>query len=218
MVNFGKLLESIATLLWPVLFAIVVFASRDTIREIFASAKSRKFTIKVAGQELTMEEANDQQTRLVADVQSRLLAVEKRIEALHPGQLFEPTAIVGQSPVRSILWVDDNPKNNATLVQHLSERGIKVVTADSTSDGLSKFSAGRFDRIITDMGRTERGDYNPTAGVDLIKAIRERDPAIPIIVYCSWRAAQQHMTETLAAGAKVVTSSPTSVIDALELG
>jgi alkaline phosphatase len=55
--QFGTLLQGLASLAWPIIFALILLGFRDSIKEVLSSAKSRKFTIKVAGNELTMEEA-----------------------------------------------------------------------------------------------------------------------------------------------------------------
>ncbi len=53
-----KLIQAIATALWPVIVIILVLKFRPAITAIVESAKSRRFTLKIGGQELTMEEAN----------------------------------------------------------------------------------------------------------------------------------------------------------------
>jgi CheY-like chemotaxis protein len=164
-----------------------------------------------------MEEVNDQQAQLVTDVQTRLLVLEKRMEELQPGHPSEPRTVAVPPPVRSILWVDDNPRNNAILSQRFSELGIQVVTALSTASAIAECNRQRYDRIITDMGRKEGGAYNSTAGLDLIRQIRALEPAIPIVVYCSAGAARRYRGEALAAGAIEITASPTTLIDALNI-
>ena len=54
--------------------------------------------------------------------------------------------------MNSILWVDDNPKNNSFLVERLSKLGIQVTQVLSTAEAISLLSSMSFDRIISDMG------------------------------------------------------------------
>ena len=75
----------------------------------------------------------------------------------------------------------------------------------------------KFDRIITDMGRAESGRFNSTAGIDLIRKIREKDKEIPIIVSCSKDAVRKYADEALTAGANAITSSPSVVLSSLNL-
>jgi hypothetical protein len=45
MEQFGTLLQGLASLAWPIIFALILLGFRDSIKEVLSSAKSRKFTI-----------------------------------------------------------------------------------------------------------------------------------------------------------------------------
>lgn len=60
MESLAKLLSAIATLAWPVAFAYALFRFAAPLKKLIESAHERKFTIKVAGNELTMEEVSEQ--------------------------------------------------------------------------------------------------------------------------------------------------------------
>lgn len=117
---------------------------------------------------------------------------------------------------RAILWVDDNPTNNSFLVERLNRQGARVVTAQSTSEALDLFQRQAFHHIVTDMGRVEGRRYNQRAGLDLIRAIRTHDTAVPIAVYCSARGARVYSAEALEAGATLVTDNSQTLLHALE--
>jgi PleD family two-component response regulator len=74
----------------------------------------------------------------------------------HPsasGKGQDTTPAISSGPrVNSILWVDDNPKNNSFLVERLSKLGIQVTQVLSTAEAISLLSSMSFDRIISDMG------------------------------------------------------------------
>src|SRR6266545_3666210 len=91
------------------------------------------------------------------------------------------------SSVASVLWVDDFPKNNSYFVEQLTNLGIKVDLALTTSEGLSLFGRRKYSCVISDMGRHEDDAENSDAGLDLLKAIRERNAQIPFIIFCSSR-------------------------------
>jgi hypothetical protein len=88
------------------------------------SARGRKFTIKVAGNELTMEEASEQQRVILSDLQAKLVELEKRLGS-GLATLQNPISAPPTSSKR-ILWVDDRPKNNSFFVASLEERGVRV--------------------------------------------------------------------------------------------
>lgn len=109
-----------------------------------------------------------------------------------------------------ILWVDDNPSNNAAIVQALTDLNIRVDLALSTTEALERMKLTRYGLVISDLGRREGGEQNEAAGLDLIRAIRESDPQTPITIYAGWRG-MRNRDDLLAAGATVVTSTPSVV-------
>lgn len=53
--DLAKLISALASLAWPLVAAVLLFNLYNPIRTLVESALKRKFTIKVAGNELTME-------------------------------------------------------------------------------------------------------------------------------------------------------------------
>lgn len=119
--------------------------------------------------------------------------------------------------IASVLWVDDNPKNNSFFIEQLENAGVRVDLALSTQDGLRKFHKHRYSVVLSDMGRYEDGGNNPHAGLNLVKAVRAADPAVPLFIFCSARAAEQYGPEALRLGATSVNSSSTELYAALKL-
>ena len=120
---------------------------------------------------------------------------------------------VGQGSIAPILWVDDVPDNNQALIAALRSLDIEVVLARSTEEGLRIFDRRSFGLVITDLGRQEGDRYNDTAGLDLIKAIHEKDPSVPILVFGTHRASTMK-DELIAAGATLVTSRASTLLEA----
>jgi CheY-like chemotaxis protein len=81
--------------------------------------------------------------------------------------------------VRQVLWVDDNPDNNDAERQYLTQLGIRVDLATSTSKALDRMQRQRYDLVLSDI---QRG-WNPWAGLQLLKKIRSEYPGIPVIFY-----------------------------------
>lgn len=218
MSDIAKLLEAIGVLAWPAIIILLILMFRPAIAGLIESAKSRKFTLKLGGQELTMEEASEQQRKLIADLQAQVLEIKKSIEGIAPAAPETPEKAAPQMPpaVTSVLWVDDQPKNNSYFVQQLVDRGVNVELAMSTAEGLRMFDKKTYGVVISDMGRTEDGTYKPTAGLELLKVIRERNKTTPFIIYSSSRGEREHRKAAIKLGATTLTTSPTEMFGLLQ--
>jgi CheY-like chemotaxis protein len=75
-----------------------------------------------------------------------------------------------------ILLVDDNVNGLKARKTVLEELGYKIETATGGDDALELFGRQKFDLVITDY-KMSRMD-----GLELIRILRERTPAIPIIL------------------------------------
>lgn len=211
MESAAHLLTALASLAWPVVFAVMLYVFFEPIKRLIESARGRKFTIKVAGNELTMEEASEQQRVIVSDIQLKLAELEKRLTL----NSHEPLLLAG-TPSRSskrVLWVDDRPKNNSFLVASLEERGAKVDIALSTEDGVEKFKSGQYDIVISDMGRPE----GERAGIDLAKKVKSLNSNTPFFIFCGNWAARNLKEEAVQAGVTNITSSGTTLLSLLPL-
>ncbi|WP_437318751.1 response regulator [Sorangium sp. So ce385] len=218
MEHIPKLVEGLATLLWPIVALFVVVRFQPVLAELIQSAKSRRFTVKVAGNELTMEEVREQQSSLLAELQERLTAVERQLKATEVAHAdgVNDIAPPPRKKTGAILWVDDNPRNNSLLAEMLMRKGKKVDVATSTDRGLELLSRCAYDVVITDMSRLEQGRYVEDAGLVLTRAIRSKNEDIPVVVFCSEAKAQKYHKEALAAGAKVITTSSVDLLGAVE--
>lgn len=212
MQDFAALVSALASLAWPVVAVFLLVWLRGPVGELIASAKQRKFKIVLAGNELSMEEAAQQQSQVVLDLQTKLAELEKRLGP-PPEAAAAPMAArtVAPARVRRVLWVDDIPRNNSYLIAALQERGVEVDTALSTDEGLAKFAAQRYDVVVTDMGRAE----GRTAGIDLVRRLRALGTQVPLYIYCSVDSAKRWRDEALQAGASDITASGTSLLGVL---
>ena len=217
MTDFAKILEGISALLWPCIVILLVFLFKPAVAALIESAKSRKFSLKIGGQELTMEEANAQQRTLIADLQTQVLEIQKKIGGISQSKTKQhATKTRGIDQRARILWVDDQPKNNSYFVQQLSDKGFSIDLALSTSEGLRRFDREKYSIIISDMGRTEEGSYKVTAGLELLKNIRAQSLEIPFIIFCTSRKSREHSSEAKALGVTSITSSPTELMGIIQ--
>jgi len=102
-----------------------------------------------------------------------------------------------------VLWVDDDPSNNAKQVGILAERGVRVTTAVSTAEALERYDPAAHDLVVSDMGRSEGAnrEYVPRAGLDLLRRLRARQPDVAVVFYTTARAADLYGPDARAAGA-----------------
>lgn len=212
----GNFLNGLAALAWPALVFFILWRFADPIRSVIESAKRRKFTIKVGENELTMEEVTEQQRRIINDLQKQvaLLPTANVLSAQSLGAELGPETT---PEALSVLWVDDNPRNNAYEISQLQDMGVIVTTALTTFEALDLFGENKFDRIISDMARKEEGSTRGKAGIELARRIRELDSDVPIIIYCGVRGARALRQEALDAGVNEITSSPTTLLRSLNL-
>ncbi|QBE66749.1 response regulator [Pseudoduganella lutea] len=179
--------------------------------------KSQNISVQLdSGQEIELGALSRLQQRTLDDVQQTLAG----IVSTAPGGVSEEAANASREhnilhPKR-VLWVDDRPENNTLQVEQLNRSGIAITLALSTDEALQQLDHETFNAVITDMHRYENGKNVDDAGVQLIRAAREKFPDLAILVYCSGRAAEQHGGAARAAGARFVTASATRLIAVLK--
>jgi len=159
-----------------------------------------------------MEEANLQQSNLIDDLQTQLLELRKKVE----GFRVSPEAALVETPpnapmASAVLWVDDTPKNNSYLIEMLQKRGYRVDLATSTKDGLGKADQNSYRLIVSDMGRTEDGNYHGDAGIVLLEELNKRGSKVPFVVFCSSQGVRRFRERVKALGGRAITSSTTEL-------
>ncbi len=234
MENFATLLDSLATLLWPLIVIFILFIFRKSVESLINSAANgRKFSVRIGEMELSMDELSKQQAMMIADLQKRVNELQKKVDsgtavletALEEAPLTENMGrdlVKMAAPsdedfevdddISSILWVDDQPKNNALLIDSLRKQGVKVIPAQSTQEALELFKETPFNCVISDSCRQEGKILeNCEAGVQLARKLREINHKMPIYIYTD-KANPQLKQKAESAGATAVTSSPSELM------
>ena len=117
--------------------------------------------------------------------------------------------------ISDILWVDDNPKNNAFLIDSLNHQGVKVSTAKDTREALDRFSHGSFNCVISDSCRHNGEEMeNCQAGFELASLIREKDDDIRIYIYTD-KVDEKMKKKAHKVGANAITASPSELLKLL---
>jgi CheY-like chemotaxis protein len=226
----ARIIEAIGSLLWPLLVAVllirVVPHIPGMVADLRRAMRTRGFTVKVGGVELSVEEATEQLRRQITDLQDHMasqLAAQTRpapagppaSPGAPPGAQAPDTAVPGAERA-TILWVDDNPDANALELAKLREDGLEVLVARSTAEAMDVLSLRRGVRaVVTDLGRSEDGEFRSHAGLALLRQLKEAEQDQPVLVYTSTRRAELDRQDALDAGATTVTASPTELFAAV---
>ena len=206
-----------------VYFTMVGFLGTYLMTRIYlAQAFSRadwgtQNTTIVGGQELTQEDLIEKLRLRLDDVQQNVIKVQTEAENLTTVDMTDERIVLGNKPkVRSILWVDDHPKNNSLDIETLEKRGIEVVLSFTTDSALKKLASRTFDRIISDMTRRMNNKYEEKAGINLLQILRDEGNTTPFLIYCTENSVNKYKQEAMEAGATTITSSSTELMKALQ--
>ena len=78
----SETISAIASLLWPLIVLAVLVLFRGPLTRLIRSTEARDFTIKIAGQEVSVGELHRQQMDMVTDLADQIAALRKEIDAL----------------------------------------------------------------------------------------------------------------------------------------
>jgi CheY-like chemotaxis protein len=223
----ARIIEAIASLLWPLLVAVLLVRVLPHIPSLVAdlrrAMRTRAFTVKIGGTELSVEEATEQLRRQVTDLQTHMAV--QLAERTEPGAAppAPPAAGAedGAAPVAgqgrpTILWVDDHPDERTLELAKLRDDGVEVLLARTTAEAMDVLSLRRGVRaIVTDLARTEDGEFRSTAGLAMLRQLNEAEQDQPVLVYTDARRVALDRQDALEAGASVVTASPVDLFAAL---
>jgi len=227
----ARIIEAIGSLLWPLLVAVLLIRVIPHIPGVVAdlrrAMRTRAFTVKIGGVELSVEEAAEQLRRQITDLQTHMAdQLAERPPAGPAGPPGPPSSPGAEADTAAapaadqgrptVLWVDDNPEANTLELAKLRDDGVEVLIARSTAEAMDVLSLRRgVGAIVTDMGRTEEGEFRSHAGLALLRQLHEAEQSQPVLVYTSTRRVELDRQDALDAGATTVTSSPTELFAAL---
>jgi CheY-like chemotaxis protein len=222
----ARIIEAIGSLLWPLLVAVLLIRVAPHIPGVVAdlrrAMRTRAFTVKIGGAELSVEEATEQLRRQVTDLQTHMaIQLAEQGEPVPPAPAGPPGTDAAAGPPAdpgpaTLLWVDDNPDANALELAKLRDDGVEVLLARSTAEAMDVLSLRRgVSAIVTDLGRAEDGEFRSHAGLALLRQLHEAELDQPVLVYTSTRRVELDRQDALDAGAATVTSSPTELFAAL---
>jgi CheY-like chemotaxis protein len=196
---------------WPVILLIIILVFRHEVRQflpVLAKRLKKKADIVGSSFEFTevkalqdsiesgVEKLKDDPDELASFVRKQ---VEKLLEASASSKPLAPSLPLSG---RSILWVDDNPLNNAYEESIFKQLGATIKQATSTEQALHYLHQAfkRYNLIISDVHRDEKGRSNPTAGYELLDRVRRDQIQVPFVFYTSSAARVDRTKSKLADG------------------
>lgn len=109
---------------------------------------------------------------------------------------------------KSVLWVDDNPRNNRLAMIALRRLQLDVEQVLSTEEALAHLQRRPYDLVISDMGRGS----NLRAGYDLLDLLRGHGDTVPFFIFSS-SDKPEHRKEAAARGAQLSTNDMIELVD-----
>lgn len=245
MESIAPFIESLATILWPIIVIIILFSFRSNIQALIKSSETRKFTVKIGEMEISMDEFSQQQAVMIKDLQTRVNAIQRQLEAnaapkampkaAEQAAISPPGAEISEEKreadkevidtsyekldldddISSILWVDDHPKNNALLIASLQKSGVTVSSAMNTQEAVERFKHGSFDCVISDSCRHEGRELD-NCQAGIELASQIREMNNKVPIYIYTDKVDQKLKQKAEdAGATAVTSSPSELLKLL---
>ena len=94
-------------------------------------------------------------------------------------------ALIDSPDQKRVLWVDDRPDNNRLETAALAKLQIEVVAVTSTKDALARLDSDSepFDLVLSDWQRPELHLDTLSAGIHLLRQVRERRLSVPVVFY-----------------------------------
>jgi CheY-like chemotaxis protein len=108
----------------------------------------------------------------------------------------------------AIMWVDDHPESNETLIRLFRSAGITVDPVSSTDEAMRAFEQRSYDLVITDM-RREHEPEGDTAGLQLLDRMVAAGIPTPAAIYASSRRAYGNVHPR----AVISTSAPERLVE-----
>jgi CheY-like chemotaxis protein len=173
-----ELIHVIPSVLWVLFALLALFLFREPIRALLGRLESARLPGNV---ELTFGPAFERAVEKASKrlPESVLGLTPQKVERLLNRARRNADAVVGAR----VVWVDDEPLNNAWEREAMDALGIVVITARSTTEAEFFLERDRVDLVISDMDRPGEAPDGPMAGYTLRDAMHKHGVTAPLIFY-----------------------------------
>jgi CheY-like chemotaxis protein len=207
-----QVIKLVEALVWPAVVLFVAWRFHDAVAALVKPAEAGQTTVKVGptGVEITRIASSAAAAAIAATTQrggepaaaSDGTAQQQIVRNIAGAVAAGLEASATGTKALRLLWVDDEPANNRLLVGAFRELGIEVAERTSTEAGLQALREGRYDLLITDMGRPPDDE----AGMTLLRAVRAEHPSLPVVIHAA-RWAMAHRGQERTFGADLITNN-----------
>jgi CheY-like chemotaxis protein len=171
-----ELIRAIPSVLWVLVALLVLFLFREQIGALLGRLQSARLPGNV---QLTfgpaLERAAEKASKQLQLPESVLGLTPQKVERLLNRARRNADDVVGAR----VLWVDDDPLQNAWEREAMDALGISVTTARSNTEAEFFLERGRVDLVISDMKRPDE----TRAGYMLRDAMHKHGVTAPLIFY-----------------------------------
>lgn len=176
---------------WPVAIFLIFFLFRSELRRLFPeliNRLSRRVTKATIGSS-SFEFASAEALAIKDTVEQHSSELPEKVAKILHEQLdkvSDPKPRIGvKLPLmgKSILWIDDNPENNAFEANLLRRFGAQIKMVKTTDEALATRTREQFNLIISDIHRVEDGVDRPQAGYEYLAKNEVMEPYIPVVFY-----------------------------------
>ncbi|MFF4649035.1 response regulator [Streptomyces sp. NPDC001380] len=164
------ILDYIKVLVWPAAALVFLLMYRDDLSNVIRRVKSVPTpagTIEFVEEARVLLDQAEAKARVAVSPSTRrgaLRRLEHATDVLQGGKL---------------LWVDDHPAHNRSLIKLFRAAGMEVDTAVSTGEALTLLRRHAYDLILSDIGR----DDDQQAGTTMLRDLERLDIDTPVVLY-----------------------------------
>ena len=130
----------------------------------------------------------------------------KILEAIH--DLPKSADSINMEGTRRVLWIDDFPSNNKTIMDVYRHQGVEFDLALDTGQALDFLRKNSYQLIISDISRGSEKD----AGICMIQNIKKVGITTPIFIYASDITIKMYGKIAKDEGASIITSSARDLV------
>jgi CheY-like chemotaxis protein len=211
------LLDAVSRLLgalaWPGVILFLLIRYRSSFKAFFETLS--EFSFEGAGFKASAKRKQVEATASLVAATVAHQEVGATPETTARDAKAAATAVEAVSPrtirragTATVLWVDDQPRNNFHEQQALEALGVNFVISTSTEDAIAKIQKQKFDVVISDMRRPP----DSRAGYTLLEEMRKSGDATPFVIYAGSRA-PEHVAESRRRGAMGCTNRPDELFE-----
>ena len=183
--TFTAGISAVTSLLWLGLAVCLLIYLRKPIAKFAENlSKAEKGKIELGAQHMSVqwERSIEAAVNLTAAALKNEQGEQELPRIVNSMAASAEAMVSGAAAGKYLLWVDDEPANNAYAIKALEAQGINVFTSRSTREALDQIKTHDFAVIVTDQFRVENGAEDHQAGTHLLEKVRKLGVQTPVIL------------------------------------